>query len=314
MEFRDYYQTMGLPREATPDDIKRAYRKLARKYHPDVSKEPDAEARFKEVGEAYEVLHDPEKRAAYDQLGPNWKAGQEFRPPPGAEPEFEFSGGPDSGFGAGDASAFFEALFGRAGPSMGRGGAAGPGPGANRHARVLIDLPDAYGGATRTITLRSPEVDARGQVSVREHTLNVTIPRGIRPGQHIRLAGQGAPGADGKPGDLYLEVAFRPHPIYRVEDRDVYLDLPVAPWEAALGAAVTVPTPSGPVAMKLPPGSVAGRKLRLKGRGLPATEPGDLYAVLQIALPPADGEAAQQAFRDLAAQFPDFNPRAGLGV
>jgi curved DNA-binding protein len=315
MEFKDYYQTMGVPREATADDIKRAYRKLARKYHPDVSKEADAEGRFKELGEAYEVLKDPEKRAAYDQLGANWKAGQEFRPSPGAEPGFEFSGGgPDSDFSGADASAFFEALFGRragrAGPARGPSGGHDP----NRHARVLIDLEDAYGGATRTITLRAPEVDARGQVSLREHTLNVTIPRGIRPGQHIRLAGQGAPVDGGKPGDLYLEVGFRPHPLYRVEDRDIYLDLPVSPWEAALGASVTVPTPAGAVELKLPPGSAAGRKLRLKGRGLPASTPGDLYAVLQIVPPPADSEAARQAFRALGEQFPDFNPRAKLGV
>ena len=306
MEFKDYYQTMGVARDATADDIRRAYRKLARKYHPDVSKEADAEARFKEVGEAYEVLKDPEKRTAYDQLGANWKAGQEFRPPPDANAGFEFSGGGP------DASEFFEALFGR--------GAAGQGRGSfrtqseNRHARVLIDLEDAYGGATRAITLRTPEVDANGQVSLREHTLNVTIPRGIRPGQHIRLAGQGAPAVEGgQHGDLYLEVGFRPHPLYRVEERDVYLDLPVAPWEAALGATVKAPTPSGAVELKVPPGTAAGRKLRLKGRGIPAKPPGDLYVVLQIALPPADTEAAQALYSSMSEQFRSFNPRANLG-
>ena len=315
MEFKDYYQTMGLPREATADDVKRTYRKLARKYHPDVSKEPDAESRFKELGEAYEVLKDPEKRAAYDQLGANWKAGQDFRPPPGAAGGFEFSGGgPDSRFSGADASEFFEALFGRGAASAGRGRGAFRTQGENRHARVLIDLEDAYAGATRAITLRTPEVDASGQVTLREHTFNVTIPRGIRPGQHIRLAGQGAPADGGKPGDLYLEVGLRPHPLYRVEDRDVYLDLPVSPWEAALGASVTVPTPSGAVELKLPPGSLAGRKMRLKGRGLPANPPGDFYAVLQIVLPPADTEAARLAFRTLGEQFPAFNPRAKLGV
>jgi len=315
MEFKDYYQTMGLPREATADDIKRAYRKLARRYHPDVSKEPDAESRFKELGEAYEVLKDPEKRAAYDQLGADWKAGQDFRPPPGAAGGFEFSGGgPDSGFSGADASEFFEALFGRGAASSARGRDAFRTQGQNRHARVLIDLEDAYAGATRAITLRTPEVQANGQVTLREHTLNVSIPRGIRPGQHIRLAGQGAPGDGGKSGDLYLEVGLRPHPLYRVEDRDVYLDLPVSPWEAALGASVTLPTPSGAVDLKLPPGCVAGRKMRLKGRGLPASPPGDLYAVLQIVLPPADTAAAQLAYRTLGEQFPAFNPRAKLGV
>jgi curved DNA-binding protein len=313
MQFKDYYQTMGVARDATVDDIKRAYRKLARKYHPDVSKEADAEARFKELGEAYEVLKDPEKRAAYDQLGANWKAGQEFRPPPDATSGFEFSGGgPGSGFGDGDASEFFEALFGR-----GAGRSRGPfhSTSENRHARVLIDIEDAYGGATRAVTLRTPEVTAQGQVSLREHTLNVTIPKGIRPGQHIRLAGQGAPGiGDGKPGDLYLEVGFRPHPRYRVEERDVYLDLAVAPWEAALGASVNVPTPSGAVELKIPAGTAAGRKLRLKGRGIPASPPGDLYAVIHVVLPPADSERARAAYGSLREQFPDFDPRARLGA
>jgi curved DNA-binding protein len=313
MEFKDYYQTMGVARDATVDDIKRSYRKLARKYHPDVSKEADAEARFKELGEAYEVLKDPEKRAAYDQLGANWKAGQDFGPPPDVNSGFEFSGGgPGSGFGDGDASEFFEALFGR---GAGRSHGAFRTASENRHARVLIDIEDAYGGATRAITLRTPEVDAQGRVAVREHTLNVTIPKGICRGQHIRLAGQGTPGVgDSKPGDLYLEVDFRPHPRYRVEERDVYLDLAIAPWEAALGASVTVPTPSGVVDLKVPPGTVAGRKLRLKGRGIPANPPGDLYVALQIVLPPADSDAAKAAYGALREQFPNFDPRARLGA
>ena len=316
MQFKDYYQTMGVARDATVDDIKRAYRKLARKYHPDVSKETDAEARFKELGEAYEVLKDPEKRVAYDQLGANWKAGQEFRPPPDANSGFEFSGGgPGSGFGDGDASEFFEALFGRGAGGAGRSRGSFHTTSENRHARVLIDIEDAYGGATRAVTLRTPEVNAQGQVSLREHTLNVTIPKGIRPGQHIRLAGQGAPGiGGGKPGDLYLEVGFRPHPRYRVEERDVYLDLAVAPWEAALGASVNVPTPSGAVELKIPAGTAAGRKLRLKGRGIPANPPGDLYAVVHVVLPPADSEGARAAYGALREQFPDFDPRTKLGA
>jgi curved DNA-binding protein len=314
MEFRDYYETMGVPRGASADDIRRAYRKLARKYHPDVSKEPDAESRFKEVGEAYEVLKDPEKRAAYDQLGANWKAGQEFRPPPDTGAGFEFSGGGP------EASEFFEALFGRgSGQSRGQSRSQSRGPfGAqseNRHARVLIDLEDAYGGATRAITLRSPGLDPQGQVVFREHTLNVTIPRGIRPGQHIRLVGQGVPApGGGQAGDLYLEVQFRPHPLYRIEERDVYLDLPVAPWEAALGATVKVTTPSGIVELKVPPGTAAGRKLRLRGRGIPASPPGDLYALVQIALPPADTEPAQTFYSTMSQQFSSFDPRAKLGV
>ncbi len=314
MQFKDYYHVMGLARTATQDEIKRAYRKLARKFHPDVSKEPDAEARFKELGEAYEVLKDPEKRAAYDRLGADWKAGQDFRPPPDWDAGFEFSGGGPAGQGA-EFSDFFETLFGR-GFARARGGRGSfDVQGENRHARVLVDLEDTYDGATRTITLRVPELDGEGRVSMREHTLNVKIPRGILSGQQIRLAGQGAPGVGGgKPGDLYLEIEIRPHPLYRVEGADVYLDLPVAPWEAALGASVRAPAPGGAVELKIPPNSSAGTKLRLKGRGIPANPPGDYYVVPQIALPPADSEAARAAYASLRQPFPSFNPRARLGV
>lgn len=315
MEFKDYYKIMGLARDATQDDIKRAYRQLARKYHPDVSKEKNAEARFKEVGEANEVLKDPEKRAAYDQLGANWKAGQDFQAPPDWNAGFESAGTGFSDRDTADHSDFFESLFGR-GTGAPRGGRASfHAHGEDRHAKILIDLEDAYSGATRSITLQVPEVDAQGRVSTHEHKIDFVIPRGVRAGQHIRLAGQGGPGTGrGSPGDLYLEVEFRPHLHYRVDKHDVYLDLPVAPWEAALGAEVEVPTPSGFVELKIPPGSVAGRKLRLKGRGLPAKTPGDFYFVLQIALPPADSEAAQSFYRDMASQFKSFNPRAKLGV
>ena len=315
MKFKDYYQIMGVERDATQDEIKRAYRQLARKYHPDVSKEADAEARFKEVGEAYEVLKDPEKRAAYDQLGANWKAGQDFRPPPDWKEGFEFSGGDFAGGDTAGFSDFFESLYGR-GSGPGRGSRASfHAQGEDRHARVLIDLEDAYTGTTRGITLRVPGVDAQGRVATREHTLNVTIPRGIRAGQHIRLAGQGAPGiGQGKPGDLYLEVEFRPHARYRVEERDVYLDLPVAPWEAALGTTAKVASPNGIVELKIPADSAAGRKLRLKGRGIPGNPPGDLYVVLHIALPSAKTEAARAFYRNMAEQFKSFDPRAKLGV
>jgi len=321
MEFKDYYKIMGVARDATQDEIKRAYRQLARKYHPDVSKEPDAEARFKEVGEAYEALKDPEKRAAYDQLGANWKAGQEFRPPPGWNEGFEFSGGGFTGGNPADYSDFFESLFGRDFRTDGAGRAGGGfhAHGQDRHAKVLIDLEDAYHGATRTIALLLPEVDAQGHVVTREQKLNVTIPRGVRGGQNIRLGGKGAPGiGQGKAGDLYLEIEFRPHPHYRVEQRDVFLDLPLAPWEAALGATVTVPTPGGAVELKIPAGSAAGARLRLKGRGIPAANAtgtaGDFYVVLQIALPPAADDAAKAFYSDMARQFGSFNPRAKLGV
>ncbi len=313
MEFKDYYKIMGVDRNATQDEIKRAYRKLARKYHPDVSKEPDAEARFKEIGEAYEVLKDPEKRAAYDQLGANWKAGQDFRPPPGWDAGFEFSGG---GFTGGDTSAFsdfFEALFGRDFGGAHRRSAYRA-KGEDHHAKILIDLEDAFHGANRTITLRIPEVDATGHVHTRERSLKVHIPKGIKQGQRIRLAGQGAPGIGGAPaGDLYLEVEFKPHPFYRVEGRDLYLDLPITPWEAALGAKVKVPTPGGVVDLKIPPNSKSGRKLRLKGRGIPNSPAGDLYVVLQIVVPPADSEKAKALYRQMEKEL-KFNPRARLGV
>jgi curved DNA-binding protein len=318
MEFKDYYAIMGVPREATAEQIKQAYRKLARKYHPDVSKEADAEQRFKEVGEAYEVLRDPQKRAAYDQLGKGPQPGEDFRPPPDWGSGFEFRGATqgDEGFAfEGDPSEFFETLFGRAG--FGATGARthhGRGRGEDHHARVVVDLEAALEGATRTLTLRVPSMREDGRPHLRDRTLNVRIPKGIQQGQHIRLAGQGAPsGGEGKPGDLYLEVQFAPHPLYRPEGRDLHLDLPAAPWEAALGATVTVPTPGGAVELKIPPGSKAGTRLRLKGRGLPANPAGDLYATLQIVLPPAGSESAREAYRAFANAVP-FDPRAGFGA
>ncbi len=321
MEFKDYYEIMGVSKDATQDEIKRAYRKLARKYHPDVSKEPDAEKRFKEVGEAYEVLKDPEKRAAYDQLGANWQAGQDFQPPPDWDSGFEFTGGSYTGASAEDFSDFFETLFGRGGFSA-RGAYGGAGAqreysmrGQDTHAKILIDLEDAYTGATRTITLKHSELGPDGRPQIKERTLNVRIPKGIRQGQQIRLAGQGGAGiGKGEAGDLYLEVEFKPHPFYHVEGRDVYIDLPLAPWEAALGAKVKVPTPTGSLDVKIPPNSQGGRKLRLKGRGIPGKQPGDFYVVLKIALPPADGDAAKRAYESFRDAFADFNPRSSLGV
>jgi curved DNA-binding protein len=313
MEFKDYYTIMGLGRDATQDEIKRAYRKLARKYHPDVSKEADAEERFKELGEAYEVLKDPEKRAAYDRLGENWQNGQEFRPPPDWDASFEFRGG---GFteGPGDFSDFFESLFGQGFQRARPGGRGAHVRGEDHHAKVLIDIDDAINGATRTISLQVPEVDAHGHVGTRTHNLNVKIPKGIKPGQQIRLAGQGAAGyGEGGRGDLYLEVRFKPHPLYRVEGADLHMDLPIAPWEAALGGTAKVPTPAGVVDLTIPAGSVTGRKLRLRGRGIPANPPGDLYVVLQIAVPPATSEEAKALYREMQEKLA-FNPRAGLGV
>ncbi|MEO8333165.1 MAG: DnaJ C-terminal domain-containing protein [Gallionella sp.] len=312
MEFKDYYKIMGVARDATQDEIKRSYRKLARKFHPDVSKEPNAEARFKELGEAYEVLKDAEKRAAYDQLGANYKGGQEFRPPPDWNAGFEYSGGGSRGGDGADFSDFFASLFGRDFRAGGAGRTPSQKKGEDHHAKVLIDLEDSYAGATRTITLRVPAVDAQGHVVTKDRVLNVAIPKGIRAGQHIRLSGQGSAG-EGKAGDLYLEIEFRPHPLYRIDGRDLYLDLPVTPWEAALGATVKVPTPGGIIELKIPEGSSSGRKLRLKGRGITGDPPGDCYVILTIALPPADTETAKDLYRKMAQEL-KFNPRAGMGV
>jgi curved DNA-binding protein len=319
MEYKDYYKILGVERDATQDEIKRAYRKLARTFHPDVNKEAGAEAKFKDAGEAYEVLKDPEKRAAYNELGANWKQGQDFRPPPNWDAGFEFSGGGYTNADASQFSDFFEQMFGgMRGARAGGGGYSGSrefhAQGQDHHAKIEIDLADAFSGTKRAVTLRMPEVDLQGHVVVKDRTLNVTIPKGAREGQHIRLAGQGAPGiGKGPAGDLYLEVRFAPDPLYRVEGKDITLDLPVAPWEAALGASVKVPTPAGLVMLKIPPNSTKGRTMRLKGRGLPGKPPGDFYAVLKIVLPPADTDKAKEVYKQMERELP-FDPRAGLGV
>jgi curved DNA-binding protein len=318
MKFRDYYEILGVPRTATAEEIKKAWRKLARKYHPDVSKEPDAAERMKEINEAYEVLSDPEKRAAYDRLGEHWRQGEDFSPPPGWDAGFEFRGAPGGGpFEGMDFSDFFESLFGRmhrgaAGARQRRSGGFAL-RGEDHHAKILIDLEDSLHGATRSITLRVPELDESGHVVLRERTLNVRIPKGIRQGQKIRLTGQGGPGMNGgPPGDLYLEVEFRPHPLYRVEDKDLYLTVPVAPWEAVLGAKIQIPTPEGPVTLTIPPDSQHGRKLRLRGKGLPSDPPGDLYAVLEVVLPPSSDPKVREQFAAMAREV-RFDPRAHWG-
>ncbi|MGA3247835.1 MAG: DnaJ C-terminal domain-containing protein [Paraburkholderia sp.] len=308
MKYKDYYATLGLERSATEDDIRRAYRKLARKYHPDVTKEADGEERFKEVGEAYEVLKDPEKRAAYDRMGSEWQNGQEFQPPPNWDEGFEFKGAGRQAADEVNLDDFFEAMFGHARGAQQRQAAAMAGQ--DHHAKVLIDLEDAYRGAQRSISLQMPVLDSQGNVTLQSRTLDVTIPKGIRAGQHLRLTGQGGPAVGGAPpGDLYLEIAFREHPRFRVDGRDVSLDLPVAPWEAALGAPIKVPTPDGSVEMTVPKGSQGGRRLRLKGKGIPGTPPGDLYVILTIVLPPADTERAAAAY-DVMRQAFNFDPRA----
>jgi curved DNA-binding protein len=313
MEFKDYYQILGVQRDATQDDIKKAYRRLARKYHPDVSKELDAEAHFKEVGEAYEVLKDPEKRAAYDRFGTQWKAGQEFHPPPDWDKGFEFSGG---GFTEGEVfSDFFETLFGTPrGTYQTRRGRDFRMQGEDHHAKIAISLEDAYRGTVRTLTLQAPTTDDAGHVTTRTRTLNVKIPKGAIEGQHIRLPGQGAYGISGGPrGDLYLEIAFEPHRLFRADKRDIYLELPVTPWEAGLGLTVTVPTLGGKVDVRIPPGSQSGQRLRLKNRGLPGKIPGDQYIVLKIVTPKPETDSDRALYERMAAAMP-MNPRAGMGV
>jgi len=314
MQYKDYYKDLDVERDASQSDIKKAYRRLARKYHPDVSKEPDAEERFKEIGEAYAVLKDPEKRAAYDQLGSQWKTGEQFRPPPDWNAGYEYSGG-YSGVDAAVFSDFFETLFGA------RGGAKAEGPAArfhphdqDTHAKILINLEDAYQGATRILSLRHPHLDSSGHVAFHERHLNVNIPKGVYAEQHIRLKGQGEAGLNSeRASDLYLEISFIPHSIYMVKGKDVYLDLPVTPWEAALGEHIMVPTPLGKMKMKIPPGSTHGRQMRLKGKGIPAKVPGDFYVNLQIVVPPADTAEAREAYATLK-RAAGFNPREHLGV
>ncbi|MDZ7583261.1 MAG: DnaJ C-terminal domain-containing protein [Thiobacillus sp.] len=317
MQFRDYYEVLGVPRDAAAEDLKKAFRKLARKYHPDVSKEKDAEARMKDLNEAYAVLSDPEKRATYDQLGKDYQPGQDFRPPPDWDAGFEFSGhgyAPDEAAGFSD---FFEQIFGRAGMG-GRGfGQAHARRGSVRaqgedhHAKVLLDLEDAFTGATRQISLRVPKMDAQGRVTLESRTLNVKTPRGIKAGQVIRLAGQGAPGnGGGAAGDLLLEVQFKPHPRFRVEGRDLFLKLPVAPWEAALGAVVSVDLPGGAVKVRIPEGAQSGRQLRVRGRGIPGEPPGDLLLTIEVMLPPADTPRAREFYEQMAKEFA-FDPRQG---
>lgn len=314
MKFRDYYELMGVSRDASADDIRHAYRRLARKYHPDVSKEPDAEDRFKEIGEAYEVLKDPEKRAAYDQLGSRWKEGQEFRPPP--DWDFDSHGGEGAGgFGARDAGAFsefFENLFGGAAGHAGARRSAFRSRGFDRQADVAIALEEAFHGADRSLSLEQVVSDAEGRPIPRMRQLNVKIPAGVTEGQQIRLVGQGDPGSGGGPsGDLFLRVRLLPHRLFTVNGNDIELELPLTPWEAALGATVRVPTLSGKVDLRIPKGSQSGQQLRLKGKGLPGKPPGDQHVVLQVVAPPAETEDQQELYRKMAKLMP-MNPRESM--
>ena len=323
MEFRDYYQTLGLERSASADDIRKAYRRLARKYHPDVSKEADALERFKQTQEAYEVLKDPKKRAAYDQLGANWKQGEQFRPPPDFGAGFDFNqarrgrahsgsygsatGGAQQFEGGEQFSDFFSSLFG--GAEQPFGGAPRRG-GRDQHAGIELDLEEAHRGTIRNVTLQQAPAPGRGAPA--ERTLRVTLPAGVIEGQSVRLAGQGGAGmGKGRAGDLYLTVHIRPHRNLELDGRDVKLTLPVAPWEAALGATLTVPTLGGSVDLRIPAQSQSGSRLRLRGRGLAGDPPGDQYVVLKVVLPPADTPAARELYERMRTELA-FDPRATL--
>lgn len=311
MKYTDYYAALGVERGASADEIKKAYRRLAQKYHPDVSKEPGAEARFKEIGEAWQTLKDPEKRAAYDELGSR-PQGEEFRPPPGW-------GRAQGGQGDGESFQFdnmdFADLFARfgggaggarAGSSRGRGGI----PGQDFEVPVQISIEDAFRGTTLSLNLSMPEYDAQGTPRRVPHTVKARIAPGAVDGQRLRLPGKGGKGFNGgRDGDLYLDITLKPHALYRATGHDLYLDLPLAPWEAALGATVRVPTLAGAVNLKVPPGASSGQKLRLAGRGLPMPRggAGDQFAVLQIVVPPAN--ARERALYEELSKGSTFKPR-----
>ena len=312
MEYKDYYQILGVSKDASAEDIKKAFRKLARKYHPDISKEPDAAAKMAEVNEANAVLSDPEKRKAYDELGDASRFqqatgdGAGFQPPPG----WEFHH--DSSNGHADYSSFFEELFGRAQRARRHSGPPPDMRGQDQHASIELEVPDSYNGGMRVLRLRNVQLDAHGHAQEVERELQVTIPKGVYEGQMIRLAGQGAPGhGKGEAGDLLLEVRFKDDKRWHAQGKDVYQLLPLAPWEAALGGPVEFDTLAGLLEIQIPPGSQAGRKLRVKGKGLPSKQPGDLYLVLQIVVPPVFSDAQRQAYEALSQAFAGRNPRTG---
>ncbi len=310
MQFKDYYKLMGLDEKASADEVKKAYRRLARKYHPDVSKEKDAEQKFKELGEAYEVLGDKEKRAEYDRLKKLGAQGRhgEFRPPPGWESAAGFEAG------SGDFSDFFASMFGNRANFRTAGSGAGSHAfsmrGEDLHYELPLFLEEVYRGTEKLLNLQVPVSDERGFVSYRDKTLRVKIPAGTEDGQHLKLKGQGAPGTGrGAAGDLLVTVRLAPHPLYEVQGRNLGMVLPVAPWEAALGARVTVPTPGGKIKVSVPPRSQTGSKLRLQGKGLPGKPPGDLLLTLKVLMPTGETAKSRELYQALAEELP-FNPRA----
>jgi len=311
MKYVDYYGVLGIERNASQDDVKKAYRKLAHKYHPDVSKAPDAEEKFKEIAEAYATLKDPEKRAAYDTLGQH-PQGEDFVPPHQWQEHFHESGADFSDVDMADLLAAFAAAQ-RAGQ---REYAQRPLPGQDFEVALPVTLEQIYGGAETDVSLSIPDYDTQGLLHRAPRTYRVRIPKGAADGQRLRLAGKGGAGFNGgKPGDLYLVLKVQPHPLYRVSGGDLYADLPLSPWEAVLGAKVEIPTLGGAVEMTIPPGTTAGRKLRLGKRGLPTAKgtQGDLYAVVRIDVPAAPTESERELFTRLAGAS-TFNPRARINA
>lgn len=315
MDFKDYYAVLGVSESASPEEIKKSYRKLARKYHPDVSKEDNADEKFKDLGEAYEVLKDPEKRAEYDQLRKyGAQSDGSFQPPPGWQSASGFGGGGYTDADSRQFSDFFEQMF---------GGGQGAGAGGFRqnmrmrgedvHARLALFLEEVFNGSEKQVSFAVHEADEQGRVVARQKTLKVKIPAGMREGQHLRLKGQGSPGYGGAAaGDLLVEIELAPHPLFSVEGHDVVVTVPVAPWEAALGATVTVPTVGSKVNVKVPKGTSSGRKLRLKGKGLPGKHPGDQIVILQIAIPEQHSAEAEKLYEQLAEAEKAFNPRSKM--
>jgi curved DNA-binding protein len=313
VKYKDYYAILGVDRKASADDIKKAYRKLAQKHHPDVNKEKGAEEKFKEIAEAYQTLKDPEKRAAYDQLGTGFQPGQDFRPPPDWERQFHFQQGAPEGFSFEDLdlSDLFESLRGGGGRARGGSRAKMAFPGEDFEVRVQLTLEEAYRGTQMDLNLVVPEVAADGTVRRVPRTIKARIPKGATDGQRLRLRGQGGKGINGgRDGDLYLDIELRPHPLYRPSGHDLYLDLPLTPWEAALGATVEVPTLDGAVNMKIPEGTTAGRKMRIAKKGLPKPGggEGDLYAIVQVVNPTVLSEKEKALYKQLA-ESSRFDPR-----
>jgi curved DNA-binding protein len=320
MKEKDYYKILGVSKEADHATIKKEYRKRARKYHPDVNKSAEAEQQFKELGEAYEVLKNPEKRKAYDRYGADWEHGEAREKQYQQYQQAHSSAGNGAGFGAdfdagggfgstesADYRDFFESMFGGAG---GRGHTPHPHKGDDVDVSIKIPIVDAYRGNSRVITFQMPSITPDGRREYKKKTLNIKIPKGVKQGSRIRLKGQGGEGFNGgEHGDMYLQIDFEPNPRFEVVGADVSLTLPIAPWEAALGAKVKVPTPTGSIQMTIPKGAASGKKMRLKGQGIPAKDPGDLYVLLQVVLPPADNEKATKLYESM--QELGFDPRAG---